>query len=75
MKLLLFAIMAVSASSALNFRDVVVEEWNTFKAVHGKSYEGPNEEKFRMKIYMENKAYIAKHNHLAKRDTTATSSR
>ena len=65
MKLLLFAILAVSVSSALNFGDVIVEEWNTFKAAHGKSYKGPTEEKFRMKIYMENKAYIAKHNRLA----------
>ena len=35
------------------------------KVAHGKSYEGPMEEKFRMKIYMENKAYVARHNHLA----------
>ena len=68
MKLLLFALAltAISAASALSFMDVLVEEWNTFKAAHGKAYSGgPVEEKFRMKIFMQNKAYIAKHNHLA----------
>ena len=64
MKLLLFTTM-VSASSALSFMEVVAEEWNTFKAAHKKSYKTPMEEKHRMKIFMENKAFIAKHNHLA----------
>ena len=48
MKLLLFTTL-VSASSALNFMDVVAEEWNTFKTAHRKSYESPMEEKFRMR--------------------------
>lgn len=64
MKLLLYTTL-VSASSALNFMEVVKEEWNTFKAAHGKSYQSQMEEKYRMKIFMENKALIAKHNHLA----------
>merc|ERR1711936_733417 len=59
--------------------ELVVEEWETWKLMHGKSY-GRNllgdaikdshmpgggygqEEKFRMKIWMENKAKIEKHN-------------
>ena len=69
MKLLLFALAltaAFTAASTLSFMDVVVEEWNAFKAEHGKVYSsGPVEEKFRMKIYMQNKAMIAKHNRLA----------
>ena len=35
------------------------------KAKHGKVYSGPVEEKFRMKIYLQNKAMIARHNRLA----------
>ena len=64
MKLLLFATL-VSALSALSFKDHMVEEWNTFKVAHGKYYKSPQEEEFRMKIYTENKAYIARHNLLA----------
>jgi len=64
MKLLTFAAL-LSASSALNLEDISVEEWDAFKAAHGKSYEGPVEEEFRKRLYMENKDYVAKHNRLA----------
>ena len=63
MRLLLFATM-MTASCALDNMDASVDEWKVFKAVHGKLYKGSIEEKFRKKIYMENKAYIAEHNHL-----------
>merc|ERR1711892_1384352 len=58
--------------------ELVVEEWETWKVRHGKNYAAKNygdnikeggmggnygqEEKFRMKIWMENKAKIEKHN-------------
>ena len=64
MRLLLFVTM-VTASCALDNKHISVNEWKTFKAAHGKLYKRPMEEKFRMKIYVENKAYITKHNHLA----------
>ena len=41
MKLLLFALAfmgVVTAASTLSFKDVTVEEWNTFKAKYGKTY-------------------------------------
>ena len=38
---------------------------NIFFSILGKSYNNSTEEKFRMKIFMENKAKIAKHNHHA----------
>ena len=41
------------------------EEWNAFKAEHGKVYSGLAEEIYRFQIYQENIAYIAKHNLLA----------
>ena len=65
MKQLLLLAALVAATSALNFMDVVVEEWNTFKVAHGKSYKTPAEEKFRMKIFMDNKGKVARHNYLA----------
>ena len=43
------------------------EEWNLWKVMHGKEYESTTEEKFRMKVYMDNKAFIARHNHRAHR--------
>ena len=65
MKQLLVLAALVAATSALNFMDVVVEEWNTFKVAHGKSYKTPAEEKFRMKVFMDNKGKVARHNYLA----------
>ena len=45
---------------------IAAMEWNAFKAAHGKVFSGsPIVEKFRMKIYMQNKAMIAEHNRLA----------
>ena len=41
--------------------------WEAFKAEHGKVYSDPVEEMIRKNIYKENRAYIAKHNHLARR--------
>ena len=45
----------------------VSEEWNLWKVTHGKEYQSTTEEKFRMKVYMDNKAFIARHNHRAHR--------
>jgi len=44
--------------------EVVNDEWMTWKLFHAKNYSGPVEDKFRLKIFMENKAKIAKHNAL-----------
>merc|ERR1719209_2511981 len=70
--------MKVAHASASKFPtppfELVVEEWETWKLKHGKTYakhygdnlgQGENygqEEKFRMKIWMENKAKVEKHN-------------
>lgn len=52
----------VCAGQAVSFFDLVIEEWNTFKVQHKKKYDSSTEEKFRMKIFMENRKKIAKHN-------------
>merc|ERR1712203_794650 len=54
--------MGIAESYAVSFFEVVVEEWEGWKTVHQKSYHSAEEEKFRMKIFMENKQKIAKHN-------------
>jgi len=62
--LLAFVVAAVSAA-AVSYRDVVEEEWEAFKLKHNKAYQDESEERFRMKIFMENKHKIAKHNQRA----------
>jgi len=55
----------MSGVLAVSFFDIVLEEWEDWKLSHRKTYNTTLEEKFRMKIYMENKAKIAKHNQKA----------
>lgn len=45
--------------------DITVNRHNFILDLLGKNYTTPMEEKFRLKIYMENKAKIAKHNQKA----------
>ena len=68
---LLFCMAAMQAAEAVAPFELVVEQWETWKLEHGKEYERnygdasgqmSKEESFRMKIWMENKAKIEKHN-------------
>lgn len=52
----IFMISYISAFSTWN------QEWPVFKAIHGKSYNYPIEEQFRMNVYKENKKKIEEHN-------------
>jgi len=78
-KLTLLCLLGLKAAQAVAPFELVVEEWETWKLTHGKSYgkmygdllgaTGNSlpgsygaEESFRMKIWMENKAKIEKHN-------------
>merc|ERR1712029_758389 len=55
MKLELLALVALFATcQAISFFEVVAEEWETWKVNHGKNYSDTMEEKFRLKIFMEN---------------------
>jgi len=58
----LLVLGVVSLAQAVSFFELVMEEWETYKLIHSKGYDNGMEEKFRMKIYMENKKRIAKHN-------------
>lgn len=54
--------LVVAAAAAVSYQEVLGAEWSAFKAKHGKSYLSDTEEMFRLKIYMENRHKIAKHN-------------
>jgi cathepsin L len=56
-------ILGIAAANVVSFKDVIQEEWEAFKQEHGKTYPDENEERFRMKIFMENKHRIARHNY------------
>jgi cathepsin L len=64
MKILILLFAIIAAASALSFFDVVKEEWHAFKLHHKKVYKSETEERFRLKIYAENRHKIAKHNQL-----------
>ena len=67
-QLLIIGILAFLTTlvSTISFADILAkEEWNACKVAHGKVYSNPMEDKFRMKIYTENKFKIALHNRLA----------
>ncbi|XP_012280998.1 cathepsin L [Orussus abietinus] len=59
---LVILLIAFSVAHAISFYDLILEEWGAFKIEHGKKYESETEEKFRMKIFMENRHKIAQHN-------------
>uniref|UniRef100_U5ET77 cathepsin L n=1 Tax=Corethrella appendiculata TaxID=1370023 RepID=U5ET77_9DIPT len=60
--LIILLVTIVAAANAISFFDLVKEEWASFKLQHRKKYESETEEKFRQKIFIENKHKIAKHN-------------
>lgn len=62
MRILLLLLTVLATTQAISFFDLVMEEWMTFKLEHRKEYKSDIEEKFRMKIFMENKEKIAQHN-------------
>lgn len=66
--LLLVCLLQLQACcDAISYFEVVAQEWETWKSMHAKNYSSSTEDKFRMKIYMENKAKIDRHNDLASR--------
>merc|ERR1712223_10539 len=65
MKTLLALLLCLAYVNATTFKEVVLEEWETWKVQHGKEYGSEQENNFRMKVFMDNKAKIATHNTLA----------
>ncbi|KAJ3619807.1 hypothetical protein MTP99_005462 [Tenebrio molitor] len=64
MKFLIFLAICVASSQGVSFSDLVQEQWIAFKMTHNKKYQSETEERFRMKIFMENSHTVAKHNKL-----------
>lgn len=62
MKLLILLFGIFAAANAVSFIELIKEEWHAFKLEHRKNYKSETEENFRMKIFMENKIKVAKHN-------------
>jgi cathepsin L len=64
MRSVLVLLALVACASAATFSDVIKEEWQTFKLEHRKHYQDETEERFRLKIFNENRLKVAKHNQL-----------
>ncbi|BES99537.1 cathepsin [Nesidiocoris tenuis] len=62
MKAVIILLAVIATSAAVSFFDLVNEEWTLYKIDHNKNYSSEIEERFRMKIFMENKRKIARHN-------------
>ncbi|EAT45919.1 AAEL002833-PA [Aedes aegypti] len=62
MKILILLMAFVAAANAVSLYELVKEEWNAFKLQHRKNYDSETEERIRLKIYVQNKHKIAKHN-------------
>nr|AAO60046.1 midgut cysteine proteinase 3 [Rhipicephalus appendiculatus] len=50
------------AAAAVTHQELIGAEWSAFKSLHGKEYDSDTEEYYRLKIYMENRLKIARHN-------------
>nr|AAL16954.1 cathepsin L-like cysteine protease precursor [Delia radicum] len=64
MRTVLALLALVAFVQAISYTDVIKEEWQTFKMEHRKNFLSEVEERFRMKIFNENRHKIAKHNQL-----------
>ncbi|KAJ8918900.1 hypothetical protein NQ315_016802 [Exocentrus adspersus] len=64
MKFLILIAVVIIGCQAVSFFDLVQEQWTSFKLTHKKNYDTEIEERFRMKIFMENAHKIARHNKL-----------
>jgi cathepsin L len=51
-----------TTSFAVSFFNVLLDEWNLYKVTHNKQYDTDFEERFRMKVYYENKRKVDRHN-------------
>ncbi|CAH1994096.1 unnamed protein product [Acanthoscelides obtectus] len=64
MKLFVLLAALFVGGQAVSFFELVQEQWGSFKVTHKKQYGSELEERFRMKIFMENAHKVAKHNKL-----------
>ncbi|ODN04735.1 Cathepsin L [Orchesella cincta] len=55
-------LVVVAFAHSLSVTELLKDEWDAFKSHHSKNYTNDVEDRFRMKIYLENRQRIAKHN-------------
>jgi len=55
-------LVCLGVVQAVSLFALAQDEWDLFKSTHSKKYDNEVEERFRMKIYLENRHKIAKHN-------------
>jgi len=61
--LVVLALLGIGfASASLTLEQLFEAEWQGFKILHAKSYDGPQVESFRKKIFLQNSHLIARHN-------------
>ncbi|XP_058982115.1 cathepsin L [Musca domestica] len=64
MRPVLALLALVAVTQAVSLTEVIKEEWHAYKLEHRKTYNNDMEERFRFKIFTENRHKIAKHNQL-----------
>ncbi|XP_011306042.1 cathepsin L-like [Fopius arisanus] len=47
---------------SINLEELMLQEWKTFKLQHSKNYTTKTEEKYHMKVWIDNRLFIAQHN-------------
>ncbi|XP_065221425.1 procathepsin L-like [Planococcus citri] len=62
--LVLICVQVFVHSAVLNEEELSLQKWTSFKIQHGKEYEAEEEDKRRMKIFLDNERKIAEHNEL-----------
>ncbi|GAB6027589.1 hypothetical protein CHUAL_001832 [Chamberlinius hualienensis] len=62
LKIVALCLVLLGAEASVTFEDVLLEEFNSFKLEHGKTYKDREEEQYRMDIYKNNRLSIATHN-------------
>lgn len=59
---LCIASLVYSTLAIISYRDVLIEEWNLYKAKYNKTYSDPEQDKYRFKLFLDTKHKVAKHN-------------
>lgn len=63
--------VVMGTASAASITAVAQEEWELFKLEHGKEYSNKVEDRFRMKIFLNNKLKVLEHNKLYAQNQTS----
>ena len=65
MRTVLCLTLFLYSAHAVSFLNLVLKEWQTWKLTHLRAYDSHQEEMFRFKIFLQNKANVDEHNRQA----------